>query len=107
MYEYDVNIKRFNVGARGFSRLQDMAISIAERVPAGGEIECGVVPTDQPYGLFEWNLGRGSKSLSIRYGCQTEEGRQIHRMVDELEKVVVDWAARHPIGEVEQVRRPG
>lgn len=106
MYNYDVNIKRFNVGPDGFALLQAKARLIADRVPAAGGIDCGRVSPDGPYGTFKWDFDNAKGAIPLQYGCQTEEGGRVLTMINELEKVVIDWAATHPVVEVEQVREP-
>ncbi len=105
MYNYDVVIKRFHVGPQGFAKLKEMIHPIAQRTK-GGEIECGNVPTDGPSGNFAWRLEESERRVFLQYGCQTDFGRETLRMIDEVEKVVIDWAKPQPVAAVHKVRAP-
>lgn len=105
IYNYDVVIKRFHVNPQSFARLKEMIRPIAQRTKSGA-IECGNVPTDGPYGKFAWRVEESKQSLFLQYGCQTDFGRETLRMINELEKVVIEWARPQAVAAVHKVRAP-
>jgi hypothetical protein len=105
MSNYDILITRFSAGPEAFAQLRDMVGPIARRT-GGKEMECGDMPTDGPYGRLRWRWEGAEGALRLQYFCQTVDGRETLRLIDEVEKKVEGWAASRPVTQIHQVRQP-
>lgn len=101
---YDLRIRRFQVGPEGFARLRALMEPVRRFAAAGAEYDCRQYVPDGPYGTLRWNIDGASGTFPLTFGCMSDEARRLFAPVRQMAEVVQEWA-RPATAEVRQIRR--
>lgn len=94
-YDYDIVIKRFGVGPRGFERIRAILRPV-ERYTAPPALRCTFIATDSPTGDVHWTMAAAASSFHYSDGCRSAEALRVYGLVYEAYDVIASWVADSP-----------
>jgi hypothetical protein len=87
----NATVRHFRVGAEDFARLKAMIEGFMRRY-AGHEIPCGNYFADGPYGDISWQSPDGANLVPLRFGCQSQEARELIASANRIDAMVAALA---------------
>jgi hypothetical protein len=87
----NATVQHFQVSPEDFGRLKAMIEGFMRRY-AGHEIPCGNSFTDGPYGDISWQSQDGVDLVPLRFGCQSQEMRELIASANQIDAMVAALA---------------